>query len=512
MKKTYNKIGTFFLLLGLVFLWSCPKENSRPNILLILADDMGYSDLGCTGGEIATPNLDRLAAQGLLFTHCYNTARCCPTRASLLTGRYQHSVGIGHMDADLGWPSYRGRLDTETPMMAGLLQEQGYQTYMLGKWHLGDEPEHSPLGRGFDRMYGIPKGGGVYFYPCIGRDRQVFLDDEQVFPDSNWYSTDAFTDYAIQFVRESQRQPEQPFFMYLAYIAPHFPLQARQEDIAKYAEAYEGRIGSIREKRYRKQQRLGIVDVGTLLPPMESFKENEGHNPEEEQRKMAVYAAQVDRMDQNIGRLLEVLQELGQLDNTIVMFLSDNGAASVNLNDTPDAEIGSRNCWASYGKARATVSNTPYREHKARVHEGGIITPLIVHWPVGIRRPGEIRKDPVHIIDLLPTCLEVSGRPTGGGRIETLPGQSLVSTLNSPGQTERTLFWEHQGNQAVRYGKWKLVRLHRRDWELYDLEHDPTEMQNLVRQNPAKARELETEFAKWAEQNGVLPWPVKKKK
>lgn len=487
------------------------QQNTKPNIIVILADDMGFSDLGCTGSEIETPNLDVLANDGLLFTNCYNTSRCCPTRASLLTGVYQHRAGYGHMDSDLGSEAYQGRFRPGVVTIAQLLQRADYRTIMVGKWHLGHEPENAPLGRGFDRMYGIPKGGGVYYYPCIGRDRQVYLNDQQVFPDSTWYSTDAFTDYALDFAQEAYHD-QKPFFMYLAYIAPHFPLQARPEDIAKYRGKYSQGYDYYRKQRFRKQKELGVVASNTALSEADFPDWHTIENPEEEDLKMAVYAAQIDRLDQNVGRLVDKLKELEIYDNTVIMFLSDNGAASVELNTTPNAEFGTRNSWSAYGKNWANVSNTPYRQYKAMTHEGGIITPLIMHWPQGITDHRLVRT-PVHINDILPTCLALAGTEYPsiyrGDSLTAIDGRNILPFIQEPSSHDsQSLFWEHQGNQAVREGDLKLVRQHGYPWELYDLESDPSETTNLYETRQDVAEHLEKQYQQWMSRNGVRKWPI----
>jgi arylsulfatase A-like enzyme len=508
----YNKYFPFAILLT-ILLASCRQDVKKPNIVLILADDMGYSDLGCTGSEIQTPNLDKLANRGLLFTHCYNTSRCCPTRASLLTGLYQHQAGYGHMDSDLGYPSYQGRFREGVVTIAQLLKQADYRNIMIGKWHLGHEAEFAPLARGFDRMYGIPKGGGVYFYPCIGRDRQVYLNDEQVFPDSSWYSTDAFTDYAMQFAKEA-KEDKKPFFMYLAYIAPHFPLQARQEDIDKYRGKYSEGYGFYRDQRFQKQKELGVIHKSSKLSPPDFKSWEDVENKEEEDLKMAVYAAQVDRMDQNIGRLTSMLAEMGELDNTIILFMSDNGAVNVGMNDTPDAELGSRNSWAAYGQSWGNVSNTPYRYYKRMTHEGGVVTPLIVHWPEGLAKDGQISHEPVHIIDIMPTLLEIAGATYPpqykSEKLIPLQGNTIVPLFNGGKQDpEKEMYWEHEGNQAVRIGNMKLVRRYKQDWELYNLKEDPTELNNVVADHPDLNKKLKAKWDKWAENVGVMDWPVR---
>lgn len=512
MGKAFFKC--IFLSILLHTLLSVLHASDKPNIIVILADDMGYSDLGCYGSEIDTPNLDRLADNGVRFTNCYNTSRCCPTRASLLTGLYQHQAGYGHMDSDLGFPAYQGRFGEGAVTVAQLLQETDYRTLMLGKWHLGHEKEYYPLARGFDRMYGIPKGGGVYFYPCIGRDRQVYLDDELVIPDDSWYSTDAFTDYAIEFAEEAN-DDDHPFFMYLAYIAPHFPLQAWPEDIDKYRGKYSQGYEYYRNQRFEKQMQLGILPADTNLSPADLNDWESVEDKEKEDLKMAVYAAQVDRMDQNIGRLIESLEDQDELDNTLILFLSDNGAANTGLDDFPEAELGSRNSWTAYGQSWANVSNTPYRKFKAMTHEGGIKTPLIVHWPDGIESQGRITHEPVHIVDLFPTLLSLANtdypKTFKGEALIPLMGTNILPLVHgtSKQSLDKTMFFEHQGNQAARIGNWKIVRTHNQEWELYNLEKDPTELDNLIHKQTAQAEALKTRFNQWAEACGVRPWPVK---
>ena len=490
------------------------RNAGKPNMIIILADDMGYSDLGCTGSEIHTPNLDKLAEGGVLFTNCYNTSRCCPTRASLLTGLYQHQAGYGHMDSDLGTTAYQGRFRDGIVTIAELLKQEAYRNIMIGKWHLGHEEEFAPLARGFDRMYGIPKGGGVYFYPCIGRDRQVYLNDEQVHPDSNWYSTDAFTDHAIEFVEEADAD-QKPFFLYLAYIAPHFPLQARAEDIEKYRGKYSKGYAFYRNQRFEKQRELGVIASNTKLSPADYKDWDAVKNKKEEDLKMAVYAAQMDRLDQNVGRLIDKLKALGIYDNTVILFLSDNGAVYTGLNETPDALIGSRNSWAAYGKSWGNVSNTPFRYYKSMTHEGGVITPMIVHWPKGIESKGLITQEPVHIIDVMPTLLQLAGssypNEFNNQRLAPLPGNSFIPLLDGEKQNpDKEMYWEHSGNQAVRIGDMKLVRRHKKEWELYNLKEDPTELNNIATDYPEEFTALKKRWDSWAEDHEVEDWPVNK--
>ena len=495
------------------------NQNPKPNIIVILADDMGFSDLGCTGSEIETPNLDSLAQRGLLFTNFYNTSRCCPSRAALLTGQYQWDAGMGHMTyTNSKHPEYQKAMNENNATIAELLKQAGYQTVTSGKWHLGNARSKWPDKRGFDHFYGTPTGGGIYFYPSKFYDRPVFEDGKEVEPESDWYSTDGFTDYAVKFISEN-RNKEQPFFMYMAYIAPHFPLQAKEADIQKYSGKYDAGYESIRNARYQKQIQLGIFDPQqTQSKPR--FKDwDTVKSKAKESREMEVYAAQVDNMDQNIGRIIKALKDNRILDNTIVMFLSDNGGCSAGWNKTPEAEIGSRDCNAAYG-IWYNVSNTPYRESKSRVHEGGIITPLIVHWPNGINKPGRKIAEPAHIMDILPTCLDLVGttypEKFEDREIDPIDGESFLNRLyqSEPGSTpkERTLFWEHEGNRSVRKGDWKLVALRKKKWELYDLQKDPFEMHDLADQRPELANELSSQYQEWASRHGVREWPLKKKK
>jgi arylsulfatase A-like enzyme len=489
------------------------KELPLPNIIIILADDMGYSDIGCMGGEISTPSLDRLANNGLLFTQCYNASRCVPSRASLLTGLYQHKTGLGHMVADLGHPAYQGYLNNQCVTLAELLQSAGYSTIMAGKWHLGDRPEHWPMKRGFDHFYGIPAGGGLYFYPSKFLDRPIYRNNTEDKPDSlTFYSTDNFTTEAIDFITKNKSE-NKPFFLYLAYIAPHYPLQAWQEDIEKYEETYRAGYEDIRQKRFARQKELGVVSPEAILSPSE-YSDWSDQNIPEESLKMTVYAAMVDRMDQNIGRLVKHLESSGELENTLILFLSDNGACAENVNRSPGANIGTVSSFVSYGQNWANVGNTPFRKYKSQEHEGGIITPLIAHWPGGIKETKRKVKDLVHIIDIVPTCLEIAGikYPEQFKENSLLPldGNSFLSILkNEEPARSRVLYWEHQGNKAIRAGNNKLVKSHNQPWELFNLDNDPTELNNLTSQKQEMKDSLEILWNKWAKEYSVLEWPLK---
>lgn len=505
-------------ILALIFFASCQEEEQmaeRPNIIVILADDMGYSDLGCMGSEIATPNLDALAQDGLLFTNFYNTSRCCPSRASLLTGLYQHRAGVGAMNHDLGTPSYQGYLNDKCVTIAEVLKENGYHTIMSGKWHVGDERSQWPDKRGFQDFYGIPKGGGLYFYPSEFIDRPIYRNNEQVFPDQeSFYTTDNFTDEAIQFIKSGDEK-NKPFFLYLAYIAPHFPLQAWPEDIAKYESIYEKGYEPIRQQRFARQKGLGIVAADLILSPSDFQSWDSLENKSEEARKMAVYAAQVDRMDQNIGKLIQALKEEGKMDNTLILFLSDNGACAEEVNRSPEVEVGGADSFVAYGQNWANVSNTPYRLYKSMTHEGGIRTPLIAHWPDGIKGSGQIIRQLAHINDILPTCLAVAGAEYPdtyeGKKIIAHDGNSFASIFaqendseKSKTSSEEVLYWEHIGNQAIREEDWKLVKRGNQTWELYNLTQDPTELNDLSLAYPEKVSSLEMRWQSWADSVGVM--------
>ena len=512
-----GNLGMFIFCIYLGFLSACSSDTiqtsvNRPNIIILLADDMGYSDLGCMGSEMETPNLDRLASAGVLMTHFYTTSRCCPSRASLMTGQYAHRVGMGHMNYDWDLPSYRGFLTNGSVTIPEVLKGAGYQTLMTGKWHIGDERPNWPLDRGFDRFYGIPAGGGVYFWPPVGLERPVFLDEKQIEPDADWYSTDAFTDYAITFIKDAN-EAQVPFFLYTAYIAPHFPLQAWEEDIQKYQGKYDDGFEKIQQARFEKQQQLGVLPTGLMLPPPDYDDWSHVQNPKHQARMMEVYAAMVDRLDQNVGKLIQVLENEGILDNTLILFFSDNGGCPNARNDTPEIEPGNRNSFVAYGKSWANVSNTPYRLYKAMEHEGGLLTPLIAHWPEGLNQPGLITHEPAHIIDIMAICLEVTGadypQEFRGEAVPEMVGLSFLPQLQGESAPpDRWLFWEHEGNKAVRRGSWKLVKRHKQEWELYDLSKDPTELNNHSTLHPDKMAEMTAAYESWANAHGIKDWPV----
>jgi len=492
------------------------NTHSRPNIVLIMADDMGFSDIGCYGGEINTPNLDHLAAGGLRFTQFYNAARCCPTRASLLTGLYPHQAGIGHMVDNKGHPAYQGYLNDRCVTIAEAIKPAGYRTMMAGKWHVGENRPHWPTDRGFDKYLGLVSGGSNYW--LLDQGRQMARDDEPFTPEGDgFYMTDAFTDTAVSFLTEHGRS-DKPFFLYVAYTSPHWPLHAWPQDIAKYRGKYIDGWDALRQRRHRRMIELGIVDARWPLTPRDTsapawadVKDKQAHD-----LKMAVYAAQIDRMDQCIGRIMETIRNLGAESNTLVLFLSDNGGCAEQVNrGQPGVPPGPRESFLSYGLPWANASNTPFRRYKHWVHEGGIATPLIAYWPTVIKKGGALTHQPGHLIDIMATCLDVAGAeyPTehDGRKLTPLEGKSLLPIFKGrhrPGHD--AIYWEHEGNRAVRAGKWKLVAAHSQDWELYDLENDRTELNNLAPKYPQNVDKLRAMYERWAERCGILPWPIKK--
>lgn len=506
---------------------ACRVEDARerPNFLLILADDLGYSDLGCYGGEISTPHLDRLADRGLRFTQFYNDARCCPTRASLLTGLHPHQAGMGAMVTSVdGEPEpgpYQGYLSRDSVTLAEVLREAGYRTYLSGKWHVGEKREHWPRTRGFERYFGLISGANSYFEIIREqpRVRQMALDDDPWEPPAEgFYMTDAITDHSVQWLREHQATtPGSPFLMFVSYTAPHWPLHALPEDIDRYEGKYLEGWDAIREGRFARMRQMGLLDERfQLTPRSESIPAWEEVDEEERKvwdRRMAVYAAMVDRMDRGIGRIVGALSETGALENTLVLFLSDNGASAEGvlqrgLHD-PDVPIGLRGSYQGYKEPWANASNTPFRWYKSWIHEGGIATPLIAHWPRGVQAPGGIVRSFGHVVDIMATFCELAEVPypdTFGGRaVKPLVGKSLVPFLEGrPRQGHEAFFWEHFGDRGVRQGRWKLVYGRRvGEWELYDMERDPTEMHDLADEHPERVDQLKARWQEWAEGVGV---------
>ncbi len=482
----------------------CTNEaHRRPNILLIMADDMGFSDLGCYGSEISTPNIDRLAKEGMRFTQFYNGARCCPTRASLLTGLYAHQTGMGGMVTRVPKEEgpYQGYLNNNCVTLAELLKTAGYSTYMSGKWHVGELEPYWPVNRGFDKYYGLISGAMNYF--DISKSKQeglkrVFVKNGNLYdpPKEGFYSTDAFTDEALTIL--SDHKNENPFFMYLAYNAPHWPLHAYPEDIKKYRGMYKKGWTELRKERYQRQVEMGIINPEWKLSPQdpEAMNWEDVEDKERMDLKMAIYAAQIERMDANIGRVLKQLEDMNELDNTMIIFLSDNGACAetgplgFDGKGGWDGELGTKDSYSSYGRSWSNASNTPFRLHKQWVHEGGISTPFIVRYP-GVINANQLSNQVGHIIDIMPTLLHFAGAkyPSNynGNEIHPQEGKSLSPILKGEKMEAReTLFWEHQKNKAVRKGDWKLVSVADGEWELYDLKADRTEINNLASENSTR--------------------------
>lgn len=507
--------------------------DDRPNIVILMADDMGFSDIGCYGGEIPTPNIDALAADGVRFTQFYNTSRCCPTRASLLTGLYPHEAGVGHMVYANKGEGYLGHLNDQCATLAEVLRPAGYQTLMTGKWHVGHAPAVWPVNRGFDSFYGIHIHVDSYFK--VLRGCPVYHNDQLVIPatadppntlnpDQEWYSTDVFTDWALKFLDEADA--ERPFLLYLAYNAPHFPLEAPEENIAHFRGKYLEGWDRLRESRLDRLKQLGIVPSDTELPPSENLvwdELSEGDQQELDFRR-AIYAAQIERMDTNIGRVVDKLREQGELDNTLVLFLSDNGCSAESGQyglHWDEYKIANYDQWrkksgwsVSQGQAWACASNTPFRLYKRWVHEGGIATPLIAHWPATVRDRGSLTDQVGHVIDLMATCVDVADaeypEERDGVAVKPMRGISLQPTLQNPGQSEpRTLYWEHETHAAIRDGDWKLVTKdasHPDGWELYDLSRDRVELQNLAGEQPERVQRLRDRWTAWAQQANAIPF------
>jgi arylsulfatase len=508
----------------------CEARRNGPNVVIILADDMGFSDAGCYGGEIRTPNLDRLAAGGLRFTQFYNTARCWPSRACILTGYYAQQVRRD------GMPGIDGGVQGKRPAWARLLPELlrplGYRSYHSGKWHV-DGPV---LAGGFEHSYSL-NDHDRYFYP-----RAHTLDDRplpRVKPEEGYYSTTAIAQHAIDMLAEhAAKHRSEPFFLYLAFTSPHFPLQAKPEDIAIYKDRYTAGWDALRQERYARMRELGLVNcsLSRLDPeaaprwnlPLEQLRKQIGpgevgravawNDLTDEQRrfqpvKMAIHAAMVHRMDIEIGRVLEQLRTMGALDDTAIFFMSDNGASAEQIirgdRHDPAAPPGSAATYLSIGPAWSSAANTPFRLHKSWVHEGGITTPLIVHWPKGIAARGELRHDPGHLIDLAPTILELAGsawpKTLAGRPVPAPPGKSLVPTLARDGSVTHEYFWWcHDDKRAIRMGDWKLVADRNSPWELYDLRTDRSESVNLAAAQPERIKQLEAAWTRHADEFRAL--------
>ena len=570
-----SKIYPFILIACLVLFLNCgtstkPKEKNTdpPNIVLIMGDDMGYSDIGSYGGEIRTPRLDDLAANGLRFTQFYNTARCCPTRASLLTGLYPQQAGVGHMVDDRGTPAFRGDLSKNAVTIAEALKGAGYSTYMSGKWHVtpyvikNPDKHNWPKQRGFDEFFGMISGAGSLYDP-----RSLTLDNEYVAPRDDFYCTTDFTDYAVE--RINEHKTDNPFFLYLSYTAAHWPMHAPKEAIDKYKGHYDQGWDEVRKNRFERMKELGLAKEEWQLTPRDSFVAPWGDDipdREWELANMETYAAMTSLMDEGIGRVVDALAAKGQLENTLIIYLQDNGACAEELDwvtNRPDekdlkpmapGELQTemvptitrdgkpvklmRDAWpgqpegyTAYGLNWANVSNTPFREYKHWVHEGGISSPLIVHWPAKIDPKafgGEFRSEPTHLIDIMATAVDVSGgsypKTFDGNQIQPMEGKSLVAAFNQKDLEREAIFWEHEGNRAVRMGKWKLVskasktksflwdkvdELEHSNWELFDMEKDRTEMNDIAANHQELVINMADMWLSWGKRTGIVPRPTK---
>lgn len=536
------------------------ESRPKPNIIVILGDDIGYSDVGCFGGEIQTPNIDSLAQNGVRFTQFYNTSRCCPTRASLLTGLYPHQAGVGHMMVDRGHEGYRSNLNRNCATIAEVLRAGGYRTYMCGKWHVTNrdakdaDNSNWPLQRGFEKFYGTIRGYGNFFDPASLCRQNTFITpaNDPEYQPADYYYTDALSDNAVRYLAQHrQESPDKPFFLYLAYTAAHWPMQAPAKDIAKYRGKYDNGYEPIQQARLKRLRELGLLRDPWQPAPL-AGDWNAINRKKWEARGMEVFAAMIDNMDQGIGRVLAELKSAGQLENTVVMYLNDNGACAEDLGRRPGGESpgatpkdlkpmarddlqdrirlpmqtrdgrvvrdgpgvmpGPADTYVAYGRNWANVSNTPFREYKHWVHEGGIATPLIVQWPAGIPRSrnGKLETQPGHVMDLMATCVELSGAnypaKLDGQTIKPMEGVSLAPAFKG-GTIHRKnpIFWEHESNRAVRDGQWKLVAKADGPWELYDMESDRTEMKNLAPLQPQRVKAMAAQWDSWAARANVLP-------
>ena len=538
---------------------------SRPNVIIVMADDMGWSDIGCYGSEIETPNLDRLAKNGLRFTQFYNTGRCCPTRASLLTGTYPHQAGIGHMMNDTGLPGYTGDLGSNVQTIAEVLSPAKYSTYLSGKWHVtpkihpGSSQHNWPRQRGFDRFYGTIHGAGSFFDPnSLTRDNTLISPHaDKEYKPKEFYYTDAINDHATRFINE--HDSNNPFFLYVAHTAPHWPMHALPEDIEKYQGRYDEGWEKIREARYQKQLKLGLIEPKWKLSPRDAEAWHDAKNKEWEIRLMEVYAAMVDRMDQGLGRIINALEKRKMLENTLIIFIADNGGCAEGMGrkegiqyKDSDPEIlkpmkdsdlqmdmipkrtrdgvvmkqgtevmpGGADTYHGYGKAWANVSNTPFREYKHWVHEGGISAPLVAHWPKGIasKLRGKFEHQPAHLIDLMATCVELADAnypdEVKGKKMVPLQGVSLGPAFSGKKlKRENPIFWEHEGNRAIRIENWKLVaKGSNGEWELYDLDADRSELNNLRETHPERTSQMAEKWEAWAIEANAKPWPWNRNK
>jgi len=566
---------------GIQYKMGSSKKN-RPNIILILSDDMGYSDLNSYGSDIKTPNLDHLAQTGLKYSQFYNTARCCPSRAALNTGLYPHDAGLGWMTAvDHHLTGYRGRLNDHSVTIAQVLKQAGYSTYGVGKWHLcnvnntkQNSPKYNwPLQRGFDKYYGILKGAANYYDPgtLVRGNTLISAFNDPDYNPKHYYFTQAITDNAIRFLSEDKTMGKKPFFMYMAYTAAHWPMQAPDSEITKYKGKFDAGYEALRIRRFKKEKKLGLISKNTVLSPLMTHTWAKETHKKAMERRMETYAAMITIMDHGIGRIVAELKKEGIYKNTVIIFLQDNGGNAemigfggpqgrirpdardttklkplskdaINYSINPpilrngkivmqglDEMAGPADTYLSYLKPWAEVSNTPFKRYKHFVHEGGIATPLIVHWPEGVRHPGQIRRQIGHEIDIMPTIVQLAGatypNKFHGHSIHPEDGVSLVPTFNSSSpMPKRAIYWSHEQNRAVRWGKWKLVSTanmfdggyghwkyyENGPWELYNMDTDRSEVTDLSGQYPHLVKKMAEMWEKWAHNHNVFPSPWKK--
>jgi arylsulfatase A-like enzyme len=530
MKLTNLRFSPALACAAALILYTCAyaapaSTTDRPNVVVILIDDMGFADLGCYGGEVPTPNIDKMADEGVRFTQFYNTARCSTSRAALLTGLYPHQAGMGYLENLVvsGSKGTTGHLSDDCVTMAEVLDAAGYLTIMTGKWHLGEDRGTPPWQRGFARS--LSANIGELYFPNQQQKREngirlngkrFELDDPKFGKD--WYGPDLITEWGLKFIDEAIAE-NKPFFYYLPHCATHFPLQVPQEDIERYRGKYKVDWDKLREARHKRQIEMGLVDAKWPLaehpPGVPDWNSLSDEEKDHFDHIMAIDAAMIDRLDRSVGILIDGLTKRGVLDNTIVMLMCDNGG---NAESGPRGRLegdqpGGPKSVVFLGQSWATVANTPFRRYKHFTHEGGISTPLIVHWPAGIdqARNGKLEPQPGHLVDLMPTVVEVTGatypKHYKGHAIEPIEGTSLVPAFaGKPLDRQQPIFFAHEGNRAIRDGKWKLVMKFKGAWELYDIEADRTEQHDLITKEPQVAIRLAKEWNAWAERADVDAW------
>ena len=499
-----------------------PLAAKKPNIVLIMADDMAFSDIGCYGSEIKTPNLDKLASEGMRLKQCYNNAICAPSRATLLTGQYPHKAGVGFFNINLGLPAYQGYLNKPSLTLGEVFKQAGYNTFLSGKWHVGLDSSQWPLQRGFDKFYGFLKGAFSFFdtKPTTKGDADFLIDNNQKLYSTpqNFYLTDELTRRGIEFLKNNDKN--KPFLLYMAYSSPHWPLHAKPQDIAKYKGKYNIGWDSLRTLRLEKQIKLGLIDKNMKPSKDNSLPTWNSLTYDERQywvKKMEVYAAMVDNLDQNIGQLVQYLKVAGELDNTLIVFVSDNGAEGWDFSKMGMAvqrhtgTVGTAGSNESYTKNWSQASNMPLKSYKSTPYEGGISTPFIARLPQ-IIPANTIKEGVVHFVDFMPTFLDLAGvnYPTTYHNIASNPlaGENFANLLRGQAwERAKPIFYEWSGNRMVRKGKWKLISLYPQNkWELYDMDNDRSENIDIAKDNPSIVAEMNAAYLSWAKQNDVTDW------